>query len=301
MAAYRRVVRGSSRLGQGATLRGRILGCGDLLVEGSVCGDIELSGDLYVGRVGRIRGSVRATRMVVDSCVEGPSHHVDSLWLRAHALMAGEVEAASLRLDEGALLWGTVTMRDSEGSLAWEAAAISARDTTVTSTGALESGLGHGLRVEGDLEVDGDLVISAFLRGSIRASGVLTVESDARVEGPIQAQAVWVKGRVAGMIRAQHFVRLMPGARVEGDLLAGRVVADAGAHLEGRVRLRGSATDVGELNGPVLEPSAEDDSAEHTPHGRAATHGSDMLGLVTKSLVGRRRKLRVRNLRSVRC
>ena len=77
-------------VGRSAHVRGRISGQGDLRVEGTVEGDVALSGELTVAEGGEVRADVEASSVVVEGTVEGDVVAADAVALRAGAKVVGD-------------------------------------------------------------------------------------------------------------------------------------------------------------------------------------------------------------------
>jgi cytoskeletal protein CcmA (bactofilin family) len=86
--------------------------------------------------------------------------------------------------------------------------------------------------ITGDLVSDGEVQLDGAIVGDVRVRR-LTIGETGSVEGAIQADAVEVRGRVAGSIAAAT-VRLHATAHVDGDITQSQLSIDAGAHFQGR-------------------------------------------------------------------
>ena len=92
--------------------------------------------------------------------------------------------------------------------------------------------IAENVTLNGDLASDGDVQLDGLIRGDLRV-GRLTIGENGQVEGHIEAEAVDIRGRVAGSVTAQA-VRLYATAQVTGDITHGQLAVDAGARFEGR-------------------------------------------------------------------
>jgi cytoskeletal protein CcmA (bactofilin family) len=102
--------------------------------------------------------------------------------------------------------------------------------------------------ITGDLISDGDVQLDGAVVGDVRV-GRLTIGESGSVEGAVHAEAVDVRGRVAGSISAAT-VRLHATARVDGDITHAQLSIEAGAHFQGRSLLAEPAA-------PALSVAAE--------------------------------------------
>jgi len=99
---------GSAILGKGSHLRGRIIGDGDLRVEGGISGDVALKGDLVVSDGAEIVADVQARSVVVEGAIEGDISATSSVAIRASARVFGAIQGSSISIEEGANVSGRI-------------------------------------------------------------------------------------------------------------------------------------------------------------------------------------------------
>lgn len=100
--------------------------------------------------------------------------------------------------------------------------------------------LGSTVFIKGDITAQEPLTIAGRVDGTIHVTGhVVTVERGARIDANISAAGIVVAGEVKGALAADTRIHLQPGAEVEGDLSAPRIVVDEGAFVQGRVHVAG--------------------------------------------------------------
>ncbi len=98
-----------------------------------------------------------------------------------------------------------------------------------------ETIIGVETRISGEIRGDEDLVIKGRVDGKIHLSQALTVEKGAIVQADVDVRTLVVSGTLVGNVVASESVRLLPSARVVGDLAAPRVALESGAAYRGRV------------------------------------------------------------------
>jgi len=99
-----------------------------------------------------------------------------------------------------------------------------------------EAVIGRSTRVRGRVTGDGDLRIEGAVEGDISLSGDLTISDGGTAASNVEANAVTVGGELSGDIRASGMVRLESGARVRGDITSGESVAmEEGAQFNGQL------------------------------------------------------------------
>ena len=101
--------------------------------------------------------------------------------------------------------------------------------------------LGQGSEVRGQLNVDGGIMVDGKVEGNISATERITVGVHGQVRGNLTAPEVVVGGRVQGLITASGRAELMVGAHVDGDIRAARLTMADGAVLTGKVGMEAAA------------------------------------------------------------
>ncbi len=90
-------------------IRGEFNGADDLLVDGEIEGSIRLAASrLTVRAEGRIRASVVAQDIIVIGRIEGDIRATGRVELRDGAVVIGDVFAARISIEDGAVLRGAV-------------------------------------------------------------------------------------------------------------------------------------------------------------------------------------------------
>jgi len=107
------------------------------------------------------------------------------------------------------------------------------RDSLVNSL------IGSGSAVDGDMDVEGMLRVDGDVRGSIRATGKVVIGEAGRVEASIRARSAIIGGLVKGDIYVTESLRLLSGAEVVGNVFAPRLEAEDGALVHGVVAVTG--------------------------------------------------------------
>ena len=109
----------------------------------------------------------------------------------------------------------------------------------------IDSLIGTGTRIEGDINFTGGLRIDGYVRGNVTGAGsngaTLVVSEQATVEGEIRVAHVVVNGTVKGPIFAAESLELQPASRVLGDLHYDKIEIHLGAVVDGRMAHRTDA------------------------------------------------------------
>lgn len=112
-------VRGSiSVSGEGSGDGSGAEGAGDLVVEGSVEGDVEVSGVLTIGRQAQISGAIVAHDVRIAGRLNRSVRATGVVHLTATAEVHGDLEAARVIIDDGAIFEGQVRLRHADATKA---------------------------------------------------------------------------------------------------------------------------------------------------------------------------------------
>jgi cytoskeletal protein CcmA (bactofilin family) len=107
------------------------------------------------------------------------------------------------------------------------------RDSLVNSI------IGAGSAVDGDVDVDGLLRIDGDLRGTLRVTGKVVIGATGRVEAPIRAKSAIIGGRVKGDVYVSERLRVLTGGVVIGNVFAPRFEAEDGTVVHGDIAVTG--------------------------------------------------------------
>jgi len=99
--------------------------------------------------------------------------------------------------------------------------------------------VGAGSAIDGDIDVDGLLRVDGDLRGTVRVTGKVIVGSAGRVEAPIRARSAIIGGTVKGDVYVTDRLRLLSGGVVIGNVFAPRFEADEGTVVHGDIAVTG--------------------------------------------------------------
>jgi cytoskeletal protein CcmA (bactofilin family) len=100
----------ASVIGARARLKGDITGDDDVVVEGTVEGQVRISRELRVAAGGRVLASIHAASVVVSGEVVGNCTATQRIELQASARLTGDIRAPRIAIAEGAVFKGKSEM-----------------------------------------------------------------------------------------------------------------------------------------------------------------------------------------------
>lgn len=90
------------------------------------------------------------------------------------------------------------------------------------------------LTMRGDLESQGDILVRGKVHGSIICK-LLIIDTEAAVEGGIEADEVIIRGATRGTIKAKR-VRIEKTANIDSEIVHESFAAEEGARIRGALR-----------------------------------------------------------------
>lgn len=115
--------------------------------------------------------------------------------------------------------------------------------------GRIDSLIGVGTHVEGNIRFAGGLRIDGEVKGNIEAeesatSSTLVLSEHARIEGAVNVAHVVVNGTIVGPVIASESIEMQAQARIVGDVEYTVIEMHQGAVIEGRLVHRGKAVEL---------------------------------------------------------
>ncbi len=104
----------------------------------------------------------------------------------------------------------------------------------------LETIVGDGTRVAGQVTVKGTIRIDGIVEGDVHADWVVVGETG-KILGNTHARGMVVGGSVEGNIEATETVELMGKASMAGEIRAPKLTIAEGAVFDGRSRMKGES------------------------------------------------------------
>ena len=105
----------------------------------------------------------------------------------------------------------------------------------IDSIGDSPTFVAEGVRLTGDLETPGPLVICGAVRGDGRVGGTLRMSVTGQWEGEIHATAAVIAGRISGRLVVEHKLEIGATAVIRADIIAQSIAVAKGAIIDGAV------------------------------------------------------------------
>ena len=95
--------------------------------------------------------------------------------------------------------------------------------------GKVETILGTGTEVKGDIHTKGSLRIEGKVNGNIKADGDLFIGESGDIQTEIEARKIVIAGKVKGNVIARDKLEILPKGRLEGDIKTAKLKIEEGA------------------------------------------------------------------------
>ena len=102
-----------SLVGAGTTIEGKISTEGSIRIDGKLVGEVKAKSNAAIGPAGSVEGNVVAKNISVSGHIKGTVTASEKLILEGKSVMQGDIRAARLVIDEGAMFDGRCSMSGS--------------------------------------------------------------------------------------------------------------------------------------------------------------------------------------------
>lgn len=125
------------------------------------------------------------------------------------------------------------------------------KDKSSKPQSRIDSLIGAGTKIEGDVTFVGGLRVDGEVKGNVRSTGdgggTLVLSEHARIEGEIHVSHLVINGTIIGPVYSSEFLELQPRARVTGDVQYSSLEMHLGAIVQGRLVHQGGTGKTVEL------------------------------------------------------
>ncbi|MCC7303676.1 MAG: polymer-forming cytoskeletal protein [Bacteroidia bacterium] len=97
-------------IGAGTIIEGEINTNGDIRVDGSLTGKLNVKGRLVLGASGNIEGEISCQNADISGTINGKINVTDLLALKSSSKLSGDIVANKLAIEPGAVFTGSCSM-----------------------------------------------------------------------------------------------------------------------------------------------------------------------------------------------
>lgn len=108
--------------------------------------------------------------------------------------------------------------------------------------------IGNGTQMVGEIKANGDLRIDGSHKGNLTVKGKLVVGPSGFIEGEIDCQNADVSGEIKGKLNVAELLSLKATARVNGDIVTGKISIEPDAQFTGNCSMGGVVKNIHGVN-----------------------------------------------------
>jgi len=97
-------------IGNGTSIVGDITSNGDMRIDGTLQGNITISGKLVVGSTGKIEGNITCQNADISGEIQGKATITELLSLKASSKLLGDIVTGKISIEPNATFTGTCNM-----------------------------------------------------------------------------------------------------------------------------------------------------------------------------------------------
>ncbi len=97
--------------------------------------------------------------------------------------------------------------------------------------------IGKGTILEGNIETFGNIRIEGKLVGNLKTKSKAAFGHSSQIDGSVLAQNAEVAGHIKGLVEVTELLVLKPTAVVDGDIVANKLIVEAGAVFNGSCKM----------------------------------------------------------------
>lgn len=101
-------------ISNGTDITGDIISNGDIRIDGSVTGTLNIKGKIVIGPTGKIKGEIICKNSEISGVIEGKITVFQLLSLKSSSKITGDISTAKLSIEPGAKFSGNCKMTDSD-------------------------------------------------------------------------------------------------------------------------------------------------------------------------------------------
>ena len=108
-SSYERAPRTTAMIGENVYITGQILAKEDLVIDGQLEGNVEaMEHKITIGKNGKVKATIRAREVMIQGMVQGNVEASDKIDLRRDAHLVGDIRAARIAIEDGAIFKGSI-------------------------------------------------------------------------------------------------------------------------------------------------------------------------------------------------
>lgn len=113
-----------------------------------------------------------------------------------------------------------------------------------TASNEFETIIGPSVKVKGDFNAQGNVIVEGMVEGSIKTIGNLEVGEKAKINANVDAREAKIGGEIRGNLKIKGFLDITATAKIFGDLEAASLCIERGAIINGKCAMPTGIEDI---------------------------------------------------------
>lgn len=111
-----------------------------------------------------------------------------------------------------------------------------------------ETVIGSSVKVKGDFNGQGNIIVEGAVDGSLKTNGRLEVGKTAKITANIEAKEAKIGGQVSGNVKIKGFLEITATAKIFGDIETSGLSIERGAIFNGKCVMAAGVEEVKKIN-----------------------------------------------------
>ncbi|MFH1583237.1 MAG: polymer-forming cytoskeletal protein [Candidatus Falkowbacteria bacterium] len=107
-----------------------------------------------------------------------------------------------------------------------------------------ETIIGPSVKVKGDFNGQGNIIVEGMVDGSLKTNGSLEVGKAAKITASVEAKEAKIGGQVAGNVKIKGFLEVTATAKISGDIETAGLSIERGAIFNGKCIMTTGAEEI---------------------------------------------------------
>jgi cytoskeletal protein CcmA (bactofilin family) len=111
-----------------------------------------------------------------------------------------------------------------------------------------ETVIGPSVKVKGDFNGQGNIIVEGTVDGSLKTNGSLEVGKTAKITANVEAKEAKIGGQVSGNVKIKGFLEITATAKIFGDIETSGLSIERGAIFNGKCIMVAGAEEIKKIN-----------------------------------------------------
>ncbi|HNX10562.1 MAG TPA: polymer-forming cytoskeletal protein [bacterium] len=117
----------------------------------------------------------------------------------------------------------------------------------------VETIIGESIKVKGNFNGNGNIVIDGLLEGSLSTKGNVFIGEKAKIAGNVSAQEIIINGEISGNLNVKETLSVGSTARIYGDIECANMSIEHGAIFNGKSFMGKKVANISEKEEKIQE------------------------------------------------